>query len=177
MTLIFLRFVCHYFPLMEIRVEDGLYLLGNEHLLNIPATGFLSSPTSRSHILHTCRLWARLQAETGKCIMCGNHRGPESEVFEELLTGIQPLILVLARGIPNPVPEPWIHALEMKRLLVISFFHPKIDMVTRSSHLLRNHFMIQHPERIGVGHERPGGNLEQQLASAKCEIIYLCSDD
>jgi hypothetical protein len=157
-----------------LRCGNGLYAVGNTYLLNIPIVGFLSSFSDDRAVLNTCCRWALSQGEAGHGVMCGNLRGPEKAVFDALLAGIQPVILVLASGIPEVLPEAWMQEIGRGRLLIVSPFDPKISIHTRQGLTLRDAFIMQHCASIVVGYERPGGALSRALDCASCDLVYLC---
>ncbi len=156
------------------RCGSGLYAVGNTYLLKIPVVGFLSSFTSDHAVLRTCCRWALSQGEAGHGVICGNLRGPEKVVFDALLAGIQPVILVLASGIPEALPGAWMEEIGRGRLLVVSPFDPKISMHTRQGLTLRDAFIIQHCASIVVGYERSEGSLSRALDCPPCDLVYLC---
>ena len=72
--------------------------IGNKDILNLEKTAFLCSRKVPAEIILKSCDWAKRQRENGNCIVCGNHSQTEKDVFEILLKGKQPLILVLARS-------------------------------------------------------------------------------
>lgn len=104
--------------------------------------------------------WAKEQREKGNCIVCGNHSQIEKDVFEILLKGIQPLILVLARGMKTR----WEHGIEKavneKRLLVVSPFKIESKGVSCETAIKRNEKIIEICNKIIVGYKSKNGQLE-----------------
>ncbi|MDZ4824681.1 MAG: hypothetical protein SH856_14585, partial [Flavobacteriales bacterium] len=156
---------------------NGLHTLGNEYLLRQPATGFLCSNDGGDDINRMCKRWALMQSESGNQIICGHQSIVEKEVFEVLLSGTQPIVLVLARGIPLTLDDMIKTALEKNQLLVVSPFRPSITRMTKETALIKNELIILLSQKIVVGYERPGGQLEMLLSKTKKDLMYLASED
>ena len=75
--------------------------------------------------------WAKEQRKKGICVVCGNHSQIEKDVFEILLKGKQPLILVLARSMKKRIEPTIKEAIENDRLLIISPFGKETKRITR----------------------------------------------
>lgn len=104
---------------------------GNKEILKLHKTAFLCSQKCPAHIVLKSYDWAKEQRKEGNCIVCGNHSQIEKDVFEILLRGKQPLILVLVRGMKK-IWEPEIErAVNENRLLVVSPFEDDVKRVTR----------------------------------------------
>ena len=73
--------------------------LGNRDLLKLRKTGFLCSRKCPANVVLKSYNWAKQQRSEGHCIVCGNHSKIEKDVFDILLKGAQPLILVLGRSL------------------------------------------------------------------------------
>lgn len=72
--------------------------LGNMELLKLPKTAFLCSRKIPASAVLKCYDWAIEQRENGNCIISGFHSKIEKDVFHYLLSGTQPVIMALARG-------------------------------------------------------------------------------
>jgi len=72
---------------------------GNTEILKHNKTGFLSSRKCPAEVVLKSCEWAKKQRAEGNCVVCGNHSQIEKDVFETLLKGKQPLVLVLPRGL------------------------------------------------------------------------------
>jgi len=101
-------------------------------------TAFLCSQKVPAEIVLKSYDWAKEQREKGNCIVCGNHSQIEKDVFEILLKGKQPLILVLARSMKTRWEPEIEKAINEKRLLVISPFEKETKRVTRKTAEIRN---------------------------------------
>jgi hypothetical protein len=84
-------------------------------------------------------------------------------VFEILLRGKQPLILVLARGMKTRWVSEIEKAVKENRLLVISPSEQEIKRVTRETAELRNKKIIGISDKIIVGYKSKNGQLEKLL--------------
>jgi predicted Rossmann fold nucleotide-binding protein DprA/Smf involved in DNA uptake len=137
--------------------------LGNKDILKIQKTGFLCSRKCPAEIVLKSYEWAKHQRIEGNCIVCGNHSQIEKDVFEILLRGNQPLILVLARG----MKKRWdilIHkALKENRLLIISLFPEKENRVTHQLAEKRNRFIFDLCEKTHIPYAQPNGLLEKLI--------------
>ncbi len=78
--------------------KTDLFYLGNREIVDCYKTAFLCSRVCPSHIILKSLDWAREQKEAGNCIISGFHTTIERDVFDILIRGEQPIILVLARG-------------------------------------------------------------------------------
>ncbi len=106
---------------------------GNIKILDLHKTAFLCSQKCSAEIVLKSYDWAKKQRMKGNCIICGNHSQIEKDVFEILLKGKQPLILVLARGMKTRWETAIEKAVNENRLLVISPFKKEIKRVTRET--------------------------------------------
>jgi hypothetical protein len=112
------------------------------------------------------------QRESGTCVLIGSHSPIEKDVFHFLLKGNQPLILALARGLPQRI-DPYIKkAIDSGRLLLVSPFDNKIKRVTRYTAETRNRFMVDIADEIMVGYATPAGLLSDILASVQGKPVY-----
>ncbi len=144
---------------------------GNIKILDLQKTGFLCSQKCPAEVVLKSYDWAKEQREQGNCLVCGNHSQIEKDVFEILLKGEQPLILVIARGMKTnwePVIE---KAVNEKRLLVISPFEKEVKRVTRETAKKRNEKILKICDKIVVGYKTKNGQLEELLNERNCEQL------
>ncbi|MCD6596585.1 MAG: hypothetical protein J7L04_02785 [Bacteroidales bacterium] len=140
---------------------------GNIKILAFYKTAFLCSQKCPADIVLKSYDWAKEQRANGTCIVCGNHSQIEKDVFEILLKGKQPLILVLARGMKirwNPEIEKAVNA---ERLLIISPFKTEIKRVTRKTAKVRNEKIVDISNKIVVGYKTENGQLDKLLNGKK----------
>ena len=133
---------------------------GNKSILKHHKTAFLCSRKCPASVVLKCYDWAKEQRKRSNCIVCGNHSQIEKDVFEILLKGDQPLILVLARNMMKRWPDNIKQAIRHQRLLVISLFDNNVNRVTRQTALKRNKKMMEIADDIVVGHIQKDGQLD-----------------
>jgi len=144
---------------------------GNIKLINLQKTAFLCSQKCPAEVVLKSYDWAKKQREQEDCIICGNHSQIEKDVFEILLKGNQPLILVLARGMKTSWEPEIEKAINKNRLLVISPFEKETKRVTRDTAEIRNRKIIEICDRIIVGYKSTGGQLDGLLKGHKYENL------
>ncbi len=94
--------------------------LGNQSLLRIPKTAFLASSTIPIEMVLRCYDWATKKRDEGRCIISGFCSILERDVWDFLVTGKQPIILVMARKHYIHIPSELQSLLDANRLLIIS---------------------------------------------------------
>jgi len=146
-------------------------LIGNKDILNLEKTAFLCSRKVPAEIILKSYDWAKRQRENGNCIVCGNHSQIEKDVFEILLKGKQPLILILARGLKKRTDPEITDALNKNRLLIISPFEKAITRITRKTAEIRNKLIIEMSNKIVVAYKTPKGQLDNLLKNIDYNII------
>lgn len=146
---------------------------GNIEILKFNKTAFLCSRKIPASIVLKCYDWAIEQREAGNCIISGFHSQIERDVFHYLAKGNQPIIIVLARGIPDKLPEKLKKPVDDGRILLISPFNKDIKKVTEETAFLRNKLMIDLADKVIVGYADPKGKLSQILLNANNNITYL----
>jgi predicted Rossmann fold nucleotide-binding protein DprA/Smf involved in DNA uptake len=140
-----------------------MHTWGDISILEKHKTGFLCSRKCSAQSVLRSFDWAKEQRRLGNCIVCGNHSQIEKDVFEILLKGKQPLILVLARSFYKQWPKEIEDAVSDERLLVISPFEKTTARVSRDTAAHRNTEIIQMSEKIVVGYLTQGGQLGKLL--------------
>lgn len=139
--------------------------------MNLRKTGFLCSRKCPAHVVLKSYDWAKAQREAGSCVVCGNHSQIEKDVFEILLKGNQPLILVLARGMKLRWEKEIEKEVNKGRLLVISPFGNEVARVARATARIRNQKIIEISEELVVGYASEGGQLQRLLKGQKYEWL------
>lgn len=92
-------------------------------------------------------------------------------MFEILLKGIQPLILILARGMKRRLQPELEEAILANRLLVISPFNREVKRVTRETAAIRNLKIIEISNLIAVGYKTQNGQIDRIL-KGKNYIVF-----
>lgn len=144
---------------------------GNVAILENFKSAFLCSQRCPADVVLKSYDWAKQQRKVGNCILCGNHSQIGKYVFEILLKGTQPLVLVLARGLKGRWELGIEQAVQNNRLLVISPFGDNIRRVTRETAKLRNEKILEISDRIVVGFKTEGGQLDGLLQKKEYEVI------
>jgi predicted Rossmann fold nucleotide-binding protein DprA/Smf involved in DNA uptake len=145
--------------------------LGNKDILKNYKTGFLSSRKCPAEVVLKSYEWAKRQRAEGNCVVCGNHSQIEQDVFEILLKGDQPLVLVVPRGLKKRWDKSWIENIEKNRLLIISPFAKDITRVTRETAIHKNETILSLSENIVVGYKSPNGQLDRLLTNLKFDHV------
>ncbi|MBP7509931.1 MAG: DNA-binding protein [Prolixibacteraceae bacterium] len=107
--------------------------------------------------------WANERKNAGDCVIPGFHSQIEKDVFDILLKGTQPIILVPARGLMKKIPADLLREVEKKRLLIVSPFEERNNRVTQENANMRNKIMIEMADEIFVAYKTEGGNLDKML--------------
>lgn len=136
--------------------------LGNKEILKLSKIGFLCSRKCPADVVLTSYAWAKEQRSKGNCVVCGNHSQIEKDVFEILLKGSQPLILILARRMKSRWDSSIQKALKENRLLIISPF-TKENRITKETAEERNKFIFDICENQYVPFTQPNGMLEKLM--------------
>jgi predicted Rossmann fold nucleotide-binding protein DprA/Smf involved in DNA uptake len=136
---------------------------GNKSILEAHKTAFLCSRKCPSEVVIKSLDWAVEKKNTGQCVISGFHSRIEKDVFNILLKGTQPIILVLARGIKTYWPEEIKTAVQQDRLLVISPFEKSITRTTQETANIRNKYMLQIADEIHIPYCTPNGNLDKLI--------------
>ena len=145
--------------------------IGEKEILNVYKTAFLCSRKCPADIILKSLDWARDQKEKGICVISGFHSQIEKDVFDILIKGNQPLILVLARGMKKRWSKEINNAVVEGRLLIISSFDEKEIHITQENANKRNMFMTEIADEIFVAYSAKNGNLKKLLDTLKDEKI------
>ena len=144
---------------------------GNIKILELNKTAFFCSQKCPAEVVLKSYDWAKEQREKGKCIVCGNHSQIEKDVFDILLKGEQPLILVLARGLKTRWEPEIVKDVNKNRLLIISPFEKETKRITRQTAEMRNKHIIEISNKIIVAYKTPTGQLDKLLKHMEYEIL------
>jgi len=144
---------------------------GNSDILKHRKTGFLSSRKCPAEIVLKSYEWAKQQRVEGNCVVCGNHSQIEKDVFEILLKGEQPLVVVLPRGLKKRWDKKWIENAEKGRLLIVSPFDQEVTRVTRETAIKKNETILSLSEQITIGYKSPNGQLDKLLADKEFDNV------
>jgi predicted Rossmann fold nucleotide-binding protein DprA/Smf involved in DNA uptake len=135
--------------------------LGNKEILKTHKTAFLCSRKVSSETILKSLDWAVEQKNQNRCVVSGFHSPIEKDVFNILLKGTQPIILVLARGMKQRWPSTIRFAVNNSRLLIISPFAQKIKKITRHTAEIRNRYMLNLADDYYIPYIAKGGMLDK----------------
>jgi len=148
-----------------------LSYFGNENIIKNQKTAFLCSRKCPSDIIIKSLDWARDKKNNGDCIISGFHSRIEKDVFNILMKGKQPIILVLARGMKKHWPAEIKKTIEEERLLVISPFDKNVKYITQETANIRNEIMTEIADEIFLAYYTKNGNLHGLIKKTKGKKI------
>ena len=140
-----------------------LSYFGNKNIIKNQKTAFLCSRKCPSEIIIKSLDWARDKKNNGDCIISGFHSRIEKDVFNILMKGKQPIILVLARGMKKHWPAEIKKAIEEEKLLVISPFDKNVKYITQETANIRNEKMTEIADEIFLAYYTKNGNLYELI--------------
>ena len=152
--------------------KDKFTYLGNKEILNLHKTAFFCSQKCPSHLILKSYDWAIEQRNKGICVISGFHSKIEKDVFDFLLKGTQPIILILARKMKKRSPIIQRKAIVENRLLIISPFDEKVVQNSRESCYKRNEILANIADEIVIAFANKNGDLEK-IFNQNSEIVYL----
>ena len=139
--------------------------LGNKELLKLPKTAFLASSTIPVDMVLKCYDWAVKMRDEGKCVISGFSSRLEKDVWDFLVKGEQPIILVLARAMYKTIPVDLQPLLNSGRLLIISTSNATRQ--SRATALARNRYICEQADTIlfvGMTERSSLNPLQQEFA-------------
>lgn len=149
--------------------------LGNEAILELDKTAFLSSRKTPKVLIPILEEWVKgLSADDG-CMICGNHSLAEKKIFSLMLQYKLPVILVLAEGMKDVWNDDIKAALDEGRLLIVTHCGEEVRRVSSRSAFDRNILMMSLADNIVVGYCDKCGNLERALAGFD-NVTYILTD-
>ena len=155
----------------------NLKLFGNKRLIDKYKTAFLCSRKCHSDIILKSLDWAKGKKDKGECVISGFHSQIEKDVFNILLKGNQPIILVLARGMKKRWPADIKEAIENNRLLIISPFDESVKRITQETANKRNEIMADLADEIFLAYYTKGGNLHNLIKNIKNKEIRMFEEN
>ena len=139
--------------------------LGNTELLKLRKTAFLCSREIPASMILKCYDRATEQRDQGNCIISGFHSRIEKDVFHYLLSGTQPVIMALARGMKEKIDMDLKMAVDAGRLLMVTPFDNSVKRVTADTAEKRNRFMIELADEVVIGY---AGRQGRYVGEAGC---------
>jgi len=138
-----------------------MFYYGNKLILNNYKIGFLCSRKVPANIILKTYDWAIEQREKGVCVVSGFHSKIEKDVFEILLKGKQPIILVLARSLKKRWGKQITNAVKDNRLLIISPFKDHVKRVSSDNAKKRNELILSFSNEIFIPFVKKDGTLSK----------------
>lgn len=146
---------------MTLETGEKMHYLGNRELLGLHKIAFLCSRTCPKEAALKATRWAKEQCAKKRCVISGFHSRIEKEVLSCLLQGDQPIVIVLARGLREPVEPELEGALQSGRLLIMTRYAPTVSHACEEKCLQRNRLMMDLADEIVIAYASPGGGLER----------------
>ncbi|MGL5317567.1 MAG: hypothetical protein ACRC9Q_02535 [Bacteroidales bacterium] len=149
-----------------------LYYHGNMKLLDKRSVGFLSSQTDPffcDDILSD--FIGKISPE--EIIITPGHSFIEKQLVKLLIESKRPLIIVLARGIPDHFHSDMQDAIKDQNLLIISPFEKENTQITGYRSMMRNRFILETAHRITIGYVRKNGLLEELLEDKNFQLLMV----
>jgi predicted Rossmann fold nucleotide-binding protein DprA/Smf involved in DNA uptake len=148
-----------------------MHYLGNKEILNNYKIGFLCSRKVPANIILKTYDWAIEQRDKGVCVVSGFHSNIEKDVFDILVKGTQPIILILARGLMKRWDKKIIKLVDNGRLLIISPFDNKITRPTSQTAIKRNQIIAEISDKIFIPYSNDNGNLSRLMKDFEDKLI------
>jgi len=143
--------------------------------LQLPKTAFLSSSHISPASVLKCYDWATSTRNNGKCVISGFHSKIEKDVFDFLIKGTQPIIMVLGRAMYKKLPPLYQTAIEQNRLLIVST-SPNLPRTSKESAFKRNQYIVDNANEMVFASLHPDSSLMElynQQKEANKEIVLL----
>ena len=158
---------------------DGLHVIGNRAILQLPLTALFCSNRCPGDIIIRTYDIARAMRDAGVPVIGGFHTPMEKECLRLLLRGSQPVVVCSARGIQNMgLPREWRPALDDGRLLILSPFPPSQHRPTAKLAARRNELVADIAARDFIAHAAPAGDTEalaRRIAASGKPILTIDS--
>ncbi len=157
-------------------MENPFFHRGNVDILKCSKTAFLCSQSVSALTILKVYDWAVEQKNKGVCVISGFHSKIENDVYDILLKGTQPLIMVLARSLKKQYDDKTEIALQNNRLLILSPFDETVTRVSRETAAVRNAFAADMADEVFIAYARQKGSIEKlalKLTGQGKKIQYL----
>jgi hypothetical protein len=150
-------------------MKEDLEYLGDKDILNNYKIGFLCSRKVPSSIILKTYDWAIAQRDAGKCIVSGFHSKMERDVLHYLLKGTQPIIIVLARGMYEKLPQSLVKEFDKGRMLIITPFKKYIRRISEEETYKRSESIIRLSNEVVIPYVSPEGQLNKLLENVSAD--------
>lgn len=139
----------------------ALFTLGNPAHLSVPLTALFCSAHCPGEAILRAYDHAAHWRDTGRAVIGGFHSPMEKECLRILLRGPQPIVLCLARGLPQRLAPELQAAVASGRLLVLTPFPNSEIRVTRKLAERRNLLVAALADEVWFAHISPGGQMAE----------------
>ena len=148
--------------------------LGNRALADKHTTAFFCSRKLPSGLLLRAYEWAQHARRQQMCVMSGFHTIVERDVWDILMEGESPVIMVYARSLPKRLSAVQARAIDAQRLLLVSPFPNQHRPTAQLAHK-RNAFILNHADEITIAHATPDSRLATDISEyqGNAKIVYL----
>ena len=150
-----------------------MYYLGNKEILRHYKIGFLCSRKVPANIILKTYDWAIEQRDNDVCVVSSFHSKIEKDVFDILVKGTQPIILVLARGMMKRLDKKLIKLIDKNRLLVMTPFNKDVKKITVDTAKERNTVVAEICEKFFVPYYTQPGSLAALINIYKSKFTTL----
>lgn len=147
--------------------------LGNKQILANEKIGLLCSRKVPANIILKTYDWAIEQREKKICIVSGFHSKIEKDVFDILIKGEQPIIVVLARSMYKRFNQTFLKLIAQDRLLIVSPFNKNIPRSTIASASRRNEYITEISDKLFIPYSTPGGLVDNIKQKYSHKIITI----
>lgn len=131
--------------------------LGNKELLGLPKTAFLAPRQIVPGAIMPSYDWANKMVEQGRCIISGFTSQIERDVWNFLIKGNQPIIVVSFRSKFVKIPIQYRPLLDNNRLLII--FLNLARQISKDIALKRNKYLAEIADEIVFPYIHPASSL------------------
>lgn len=145
--------------------------LGNQGILKHRKIGFLCSRKVPASIILKTYDWVIEQRNNGICVISGFHSKIEKDVFDILVKGTPPIILILARGMYKRLPDKLRIEIDKNRLLIISPFSKLIKRASNSTSLKRNKCILSFSDEMYLPYVNPQGSLSRLVQKYNIKTV------
>ncbi|MBI1182719.1 DNA-binding protein [bacterium] len=145
--------------------------LGNKELLKLKKVCFLCSRKIAPSAILKCYDWATDMRKKQQCVIMGAHSPIEKDVFDILLKGSQPLILVLARGMKSVWSSEVLDQIKAGRLLVIAPFDKNVKRISKETSKKRNALLVSLSAELVIGYLSTNSDLKTLISESPYIIL------
>jgi predicted Rossmann fold nucleotide-binding protein DprA/Smf involved in DNA uptake len=125
-----------------------------------PSLALLSSSRVPASILLQIHDWARHWRQHGPIVISGFQSETENEALQVLLGGVQPVVLVLARGMLKRLRPEYRQPVEEGRLLLVSPFPDSVQWVSAENAQVRNRLVCALADEVLIAHAESRSKTE-----------------